>query len=66
MADMHEETPQKAGVIALIASFLIPIVGIICYMVNRNKVKNASAYLWASLTGVILAAIRIFIVVATH
>lgn len=58
---MHEETPQKAGVIALIASFLIPIVGIICYFVNRNKVENASAYLWASTAGAALGAISRYI-----
>ena len=47
---MTEEN-EKAGKFALICSYLIPIVGIICYFVNRNKVENASSYLWAACAG---------------
>lgn len=49
---MTTEKTQKAGVIALIFSFLIPIVGVICYFVNRKQVVNASSYLWSALAGV--------------
>ena len=48
---MAEEKTEKAGVVALIFSFLIPLVGIICYFSNKKKVENASAYLWAALGG---------------
>jgi zinc transporter ZupT len=54
---MTEEKTEKAGVLALIFSFLIPIVGIICYFTNKNAVKNASAYLWAALGGFVLGFI---------
>lgn len=43
---MAEEKSEKAGVFALICSFLIPLIGIICYFVNKNKVENASSYLF--------------------
>ena len=48
---MAEEKNEKAGVFALICSFLFPLVGIICYFVNKKKVENASSYLWAALRG---------------
>ena len=48
---MAEEKNEKAGVFALICSFLFPLVGIICYFVNKKKVENASSYLWAALGG---------------
>lgn len=51
---MPEEKTEKAGVVALIFSFLFPLVGIICYFVNKKEVENASAYLWAALGGFIL------------
>lgn len=40
---------EKAGVFAIICSFLFPIVGVIIYFVNREKVTNPSAYLIAAL-----------------
>lgn len=43
-----EEKENKAGVFALICSVLFPIVGIICYFVNKKDVVNASAYLVAA------------------
>lgn len=51
---MTEEKIEKAGVFALICSFIMPIVGVICYFVNKSKVENASAYLWAALAGVVV------------
>lgn len=51
------EKNQKAGVVALIFSFLMPLVGIICYFVQKNKVYNASSYLWAALGGFVLGLI---------
>ena len=51
---MAEEKTEKAGVVALIFSFLFPLIGIICYFVNKKEVENASAYLWASLGGFVL------------
>jgi len=51
---MAEEKTEKAGVVALIFSFLIPLVGIICYFSNKKDVENASAYLWAALGGFVV------------
>ena len=48
---MIEEENEKAGNFALTCSFIVPIVGIICYFVNRKKVECPSLYLWAALTG---------------
>ena len=42
------ENQEKAGVFAVICSFLIPLVGVILYFVNKNKVANPSAYLIAA------------------
>lgn len=42
------ENQEKAGVFAVICSFLIPIVGVILYFVNKNKVSNPNAYLIAA------------------
>lgn len=54
---MSEEKTGKAGVGTLIFSFIIPIIGIICYFFNRKKVENASAYLWAALGGFVFKII---------
>ncbi|SHK80530.1 hypothetical protein [Xylanibacter ruminicola] len=51
---MEEERTERAGVLALIFSFLIPLVGIICYFSNKREVENASAYLWAALGGFVV------------
>ena len=51
---MEEERTARAGVLALIFSFLIPLVGIICYFSNKREVENASAYLWAALGGFVV------------
>jgi hypothetical protein len=54
---MEEVKKEKAGVFALIMSFLIPVIGIICYFTNKNEVENASSYLWASLGGFVIGVI---------
>lgn len=36
---MAEEKNEKAGVFALICSFLFPLVGIICYFVNKKTLR---------------------------
>ena len=54
---MSEESTERAGVIALIFSFLLPIVGIICYFAQRKEVENPSAYLYAALGGFVLGII---------
>ena len=54
---MADEKTEKAGVFALICSFLFPLVGIICYFVNKKDVENASAYLYAALGGFVLGFI---------
>lgn len=50
----EEEKTEKAGVVALICSFLFPIVGVICYFVNKDKVVNAPNYLYAALGGFVI------------
>lgn len=54
MEELHQE---KAGVIALILSFIFPLVGIIIYFVQRKSVENPSAYLYAALGGFVLGII---------
>lgn len=56
-----ENMPQeKAGTIALIFSFLMPLIGIICYFVNKKDVENPSAYLYAAGAGFVLGMILRF------
>ena len=52
-----EEQKEKAGTFALIMSFLFPIVGIILYFVNKNKVVNANMYLILALIGFVVSII---------
>ncbi|MBQ6433789.1 MAG: hypothetical protein IJJ94_07605 [Bacteroidaceae bacterium] len=54
---MTENKTKKAGVAALIFSFLIPLLGVVFYFNNKQKVENASAYLWAALGGFVLGVI---------
>ena len=54
---MSEEITEKAGVLALICSFLFPLVGIVCYFAQKKSVENPSAYLYAALGGFILGVI---------
>lgn len=54
---MPEEKKEKAGGLGLIFSFLIPILGVIIYFINKDEVENAAAYLLAALGGIIFALI---------
>lgn len=47
-----EENKEEAGCVGLIFSFLIPLVGVICYFLNKKTVTNAKAYLYAALGGI--------------
>ncbi len=49
-----ENKSNKAGVIALIVSFIIPILGVIIYLIKRKEVVNAVSYLYAAAAGVIV------------
>ncbi len=51
---MSNENESRAGVFALICSVLFPIIGIVCYFINRKEVVNPSAYLYAALGGFVL------------
>ena len=57
---MEEEKIEKAGVFALICSFLSPLVGIICYLVNKDEVENASSYLLCALGGLMVSMLFFF------
>lgn len=57
---MSEETSERAGIVALIFSFLMPIVGVICYFVNKDKVENPSSYLFAALAGFVIGLLLRF------
>lgn len=45
---------NKASCFGLIVSFLIPIVGIVCYFAQRDRVENPNVYLYAAFWGFIL------------
>ncbi len=57
MENNLESKENKAGIVALICSFLAPIVGIVCYFVKRKEVVNPNNYLYAALAGFVLAYI---------
>jgi hypothetical protein len=48
---MEQEGMEKAGCWGIGFSFLFPIVGIIMYFVNKDKVEDAKTYLIAALIG---------------
>lgn len=43
-----ESPKEEPGCFGLICSFLFPIVGLIIYFNQKDKVNNASYYLWAA------------------
>ncbi|MDO5075446.1 MAG: hypothetical protein Q4D66_06220 [Bacteroidales bacterium] len=45
---------NKAGLLALLISFFIPLVGIVLFFVKRGSVANASSYLISALLGFLL------------
>lgn len=44
----QNDEKEKAGCLGIGASFLFPLVGVIIYFSNKDKVENASAYLIAA------------------
>jgi tetrahydromethanopterin S-methyltransferase subunit B len=57
MAETNETNDNKAGVLALIISFLFPLVGVIIFFVKRKSVVNSGAYLGAAVAGFIVGII---------
>lgn len=54
---MSGEKQKEAGVISMLASLLIPLYGIIYYVIKRDEVKNASTCLWIAIVSIILECI---------
>ena len=44
----------KAGILALICSFLFPIIGVIIYFVQKDKVVDSVKYLYAAGSGFVV------------
>ena len=53
----QNEDKEKAGCLGIGASFLIPIIGVIIYFSNKDKVENANAYLIAAGCGFAIGVI---------
>ena len=51
------EDKPKAGTVAIIISFLIPIVGLILYFVKKKDVINPNVYLTAAIIGFVIGFI---------
>ena len=47
--EMQEKS--KAGILALVCSFLFPVVGVIIYFVQKDKVVDSVKYLYAAGAG---------------
>lgn len=45
----------KAGIFALIFSFLFPVIGVIIYFVQRDKVVDPVKYLYAAGAGFVVS-----------
>lgn len=52
---MAQENENKAGIFALIISFILPLVGVIIYFVKRKEVCNPNNYLYAALAGFVVS-----------
>mgnify|MGYP003181512365 CR=1 FL=1 len=59
-SNQQESPKEEPGCFGLICSFLFPIIGVIIYFNQKDKVDNASYYLWAAgisfVIGLILSA----------
>lgn len=55
------EPTEKARVLGLIFSFLIPLLGILLFYLSRNKVINPNAYLYSAFFGFLFHAITYFL-----
>ena len=53
MTDNSYDKP-KAGCLAIFFSFIFPVVGFIIYFLQRDKVDNPNAYLFAAFAGIIV------------
>ena len=51
--EMQEKS--KAGIFALICSILFPIVGVIIYFVQKDKVADSVKYLYAAGAGFVVS-----------
>jgi hypothetical protein len=47
----------KAGIFALIFSFLFPVIGVIIYFVQRDKVVDSVKYLYAAGAGFVASLV---------
>lgn len=56
-----KESEQKPSFLGLIASFLIPIVGVMCYFAQRDRLQCPNGYLHAAFFGFILSIISLTI-----
>jgi tetrahydromethanopterin S-methyltransferase subunit B len=61
----EEKDEEKAGVFALIVSFLIPLIGVIIYFVKRKSVVNPNTYLYAAIAGFVVGLILKSVVACT-
>lgn len=56
--DNNSQTSQEGpGCFGLLCSFLFPIIGVIIYFNQKDKVNNASYYLWAAGAGFVIGLI---------
>lgn len=46
------ESKEKIGIVSLVLSVLIPLVGIILYFVRKDKFEEPKKYLYAAVAGV--------------
>ena len=63
--EKEEEEENKAGVFALIVSFLLPLIGVIIYFVKRKSVVNPNTYLYAAIGGFVVGLIFKSVVACT-
>ena len=45
---------ERASGFALVCSFIMPIVGVICYFVQKDNVENPNSYLKSAFWGFVL------------
>lgn len=56
--DNNSQTPQEEpGCLGLLCSSLFPIIGVIIYFNQKDKVNNVSYYLWAAGAGFVIGLI---------
>lgn len=55
--DVDTIEKEEAGCLGIGASVLFPIIGVVIYFVQKNDVKNPSAYLWGALAGMVIGLV---------